>query len=50
MLLSAKVSEIEDNLGEWEPQILRDINENRAKIKAFENECQNSIQEMRMSL
>lgn len=36
-MLSAKVSEIEDNLGEWEPHILRDMNENRAKIKAFDN-------------
>lgn len=49
-MLSAKVSEIEENLGEWEPHILRDMNENRAKIKAFDNECQSSIQGMRISL
>lgn len=49
-MLQAKVGEIENNLNEWEPKLLKDLTDNRAKINQFDTECQDAFQGMRISL
>jgi|LauGreDrversion4_2_1035121.scaffolds.fasta_scaffold33147_8 hypothetical protein len=44
------VADLEAKLGEWEPQILRDLTDNRQLVNQFDRECSEAFQGMRNSL